>query len=120
MKSILLFVVLTLPQISFAELSDCGEYEIRGIVRSKEKGYGIVVNEKTMSEINITLPLQVQLKILPYVDRPMTAVVVLDKRFDGTNGQSDNLISIKTRIPDPLKPDDTGLSLVKKTACSKK
>ncbi len=117
MKPILLFLILTIPQISLAELSDCGEYEVRGIVRAKEKGYGIVVNEKTMSEINISLPMKEQLKILPYVDRAMSAVVLLDKRFDGTKGESENVMSIKTRIPDPLKPADTGLSLLKKTKC---
>ena len=120
MKFILLILIFILPQISVAELSDCGEYEVRGVVRAKERGYGIVVNEKTMSEINISLPLHEQLKILPYSDRPMTAVLVLDKRFDGTNGLSESIVSIKNRIPDPLKPGDTGMSLLKKTQCSKK
>lgn len=119
MKSILFFLFLTLPQISFAELSDCGEYEVRGIVRSNDKGYGIVVNEKTMSEMTIALPLREQLKILPYADKPMSAVMVLDKKFDGTKGESDNLISIKNRIPDPLRPADTGLALLKKMECNK-
>ena len=36
MKSILVFLILTLPQVSLAELSDCGEYEVRGIVREKK------------------------------------------------------------------------------------
>ena len=119
MKFIFLFLILTIPQISIAELSACGEYEVRGVVRAKEKGYGIVVNEKTMSEINISLPLNEQLKILPYSDKPMKAVLVLDQKFDGTKGISNKIISIVLRIPDPLKPGDTGMSLMKKTECHK-
>lgn len=72
-----------------------------------------------MSEINIELPSREQLKILPYVNQPMSAVVVLDKKFYGTNGQSEILINIKSRIPDPLRPNDTTLSLLKKTTCHK-
>ena len=120
MKYTFIFLILSLPQISIASLSDCGEYEVRGVVRAQEKGYGIVVNEKTMSEINISLPLSEQLKILPYSDKPMKAVLLLDQKFDGTKGESNKIISITFRIPDPLKPGDTGMSLMKKTECSKK
>ena len=119
MKTILTFLIIFLPQLSMAELSDCGEYEVRGIVRAKKTSYEIIVNEKTMSEINISLPLSEQLKLLPYVDRPMSANLVLIKKFDGTKGSADSVISVKNRIPDPLKPGDTGLSLVKPLKCIK-
>jgi hypothetical protein len=68
------------------------------VVRAKKTSYEIVVNEKTMSEVNTAL-LPEQLKLVPYVDKAMTAVLVLDK-------------------PDLLKPGDTGLSLIKKMKCS--
>lgn len=118
MKYALIFLI-ALPTLSMAALSECGEYEVRAVVRAKETSYEIVINEKTRSELNIALPLKEQLKLLPYANKPMTAVLLLDKKFDGTNGRSEKVISIKSRIPDPLKPDDTGLSLLKKTNCSK-
>lgn len=117
MKYILPLFIMTLPQLSLAGLSECGEYEVRGVVRAKQTSYEIVVNEKTQSEINIALPMNEQLKLLPYSKKPMTAVLVLDKTFDGTNGTSDKVISIKDRIPEPLKPDDTGVLLLKKMKC---
>jgi len=120
MKSFLTLCILTTPQLSMAGLSDCGEYEVRGVIRAKKTSYEIVVNEKTRSELNIALPLHEQLKLLPYSNKPMTAVLILDKKFDGTDGISEKIISIKSRIPDPLKPNDTGLSLLKKMKCSKK
>lgn len=119
MKYILAFLILTLPLLSLADLSDCGEYEVRGVVRAKSTSYEIVVNEKTMSEINIAFSMNEQLKLLPYADKAMTAVLILDKKFDGTKGQSEKIINIKSRIPDPLRPDDTGLSLLKKMKCTK-
>lgn len=119
MKLILALILFTLPHFAIAELSVCGEYEVRGIVRAKKTSHEIVVNEKTMSEINIALPIGEQLKLAPYVDRAMSANLILNKKFDGTNGTSEKIISIKNRIPDPLKPGDTGLSLIKKIECAK-
>lgn len=118
MKYFLVALILILPQIALADLSVCGEYEVRAVVRAKKTSYEIVVNEKTMSEINIALPVPEQLKLAPYIDRPMTAVLILDKKFDGTKGRSEKIISVKNRIPDPLKPGDTGLTLIKKMKCS--
>ena len=113
------FALLLLPQISLAALSDCGEYEVRGIVRTKQAGHEIIINEKTMSELTISVPTSEMLKLAPYVDRPMKAVILLDKKFDGTKGVSNKVISISDRIPDPLRPTDTGLELVKKADCKK-
>lgn len=116
---ITILMLLFIPQMLLAELSDCGDYEVRGVVRAGKLGHEIIINEKTMSELNITLPIQEQLKLAPYVDRPMKAVILLDKKFDGTKGVSNKIISINDRIPDPLKPKDTGLELIKKTSCKK-
>lgn len=115
MKFMLLFFMT--PTLCLAALSECGEYEIKGVVKAGKAGYEIVVNEKTRSELRIQLPTAEQLKVLPYADRAMTANVLLQKKFDGTKGLSDKIISIKTRIPNPLDPQDTGLSLITKSEC---
>lgn len=114
-----LYLLLLIPQMSLAELSECGEYEVKAIVRTTKTGHDIVVNEKTMSEMNISVPVTEQLKLAPYVNRPMTAVVSLKQKFDGTKGQAESILKIETRIPDPMKPGDTGIKLVKKTDCKK-
>lgn len=117
MKYILL--LLLVPQISFAALSSCGEYQVRAIVRAGTIGHEIVVNEKTKSELTLTMPIEERIKLAPYVDRAITAVVLLNTKFDGTKGEIDRIISIEYRIPDPMNPADTGLKLKKKTGCKK-
>lgn len=111
--------LLLIPQISLADLSGCGEYQVRAVVRAGTVGHEIIVNEKTQSELTLTMPIVDRLKLAPYVDRAITAVVLLNKKFDGTKGEIDHIISIEARIPDPLSPTDTGLKLVKKTDCKK-
>jgi hypothetical protein len=117
MKYILL--LLLVPQISFAELSSCGEYQVRAIVRAGKVGHEIVVNEKTKSELTLTMPIEERIKLAPYVGRAITAVVLLNTKFDGTKGEIDSIISIENRIPDPMNPADTGLKLIKQTECKK-
>lgn len=112
-------ILLLVPQISLADLSSCGEYQIRAVVRASKVGHDIIVNEKTQSELTLTMPIVERMKLAPYVDRDITAVALLNKKFDGTKGEIDQIISIESRIPDPLSPGDTGLKLIKKTACKK-
>lgn len=112
-------MLMMIPQISLAELTDCGEYEVRAIVRAGKLSHEIIVNEKTQSQLTLTMPVLERLKLAPYVDRPITAVVVLNQKFDGTKGEIDSIIKIENRIPDPMKPGDTGLKLIKKMDCKK-
>lgn len=117
MKYLLLFLLI--PQISQAELSSCGEYEVRAIVQAGKIGHEIVVNAKTRSELTLTMPIEERIKLAPYIGSAITAKVVLNKKFDGTKGEIDSIISIEKRLPDPLNPKDTGLKLIKKTECQK-
>lgn len=119
MKYILVFLLMTTPVLAMAGLTGCGEYEVRGIVRSDNSISRIVVNEKTMSEIIINLPSGLQLKLLPYINRPVTITLILDKKFDGTKGSTQKIINVKSRIPDPLKPGDTGFMIKNKMECKK-
>lgn len=111
---------LFLPSLLFAEtITECGEYTAKGVVRAKEDGIKFIVNEKTMSEYVISMPRLEQGKIAGHIDRDVTVKLILDKKFDGQKGVTDNIISIESRIPDPLKPGDTGFTLDKKTSCKK-
>ena len=119
MKYILTYLILITPTLGMAGLTECGHYEVRGVVRAKKISYEIVVNEKTMSQMNISTPVSEQLKLLPYINKPVTITLILNKKFDGTKGSSEQIISVKSRIPDPLKPGDTGLMITKKMECKK-
>lgn len=118
MKTFLLFIFI--PATLFAEvITDCGQYTAKGVVRAYEDGVKLIVNEKTQSEYIISMPKLEQGKIVGHIDRDVTVKLVLDKSFNGHKGVTENIISIESRIPDPLKPGDTGFTLDKKTKCKK-
>lgn len=117
MKYFLLLMMV--PQISLADLTDCGEYEVKAVVRAGKVGHEIIVNEKTQSQLTLSMPVLERLKLAPYVDMPITASVVLNQKFDGSKGEIDAIVKIENRIPDPMKPGDTGIKLTKKMDCKK-
>lgn len=113
------FLLFLLPaSLNAAIITECGEYTAKGIVRAKEDGIKLIVNEKTQSEYVISMPRLEQGKIAGHIDRDVTVKLLLDK-LDGQKGLTENIISIDFRIPDPLKPGDTGFTLDKKTPCRK-
>ena len=57
----------------------CGMYQALGIGRSTKNGLVIVINEKTQSEIVLTLPIANEATLAPYVDRELNASVILKK-----------------------------------------
>lgn len=110
-----------IPATLFAEvITDCGEYTAKGVVRAKEDGIKLIVNEKTQSEYVISMPKLEQGKIAGHIDRDVTVKLVLDKSMNAQQGSTDNIISIDFRIPDPLRPGDTGFTLDKKLPCKKR
>lgn len=117
MKVLCLFLLF--PTIATAGLGQCGEYTIRGVVRALPEGLTIVVNEKTQSELKITMPIFEQSKIGGHINKPVTIKALLTTQFDGTKGFTEKIISSEFRLPDPLNPKDTGLSLDKKVNCKK-
>ena len=110
--------MLLIPKLSLANIfGGCGEYIVKGVVRAGPANFAIVVNEKPQSEHLINFPIIESQKLGAYLNRPMTATIVVDVPFNGTVGSSDKIISIDSRIPDPINPTDTGFVLVKKLDC---
>lgn len=115
-----LALLLLFPTLSFASMfTDCGEYTVKAVVRAGPANFAIIVNEKTQSESIINFPITESQKLGAYMDRSITAVVLLDKAFNGTVGLSEKIVSVTSRIPDPLNPKDTGFILTKKVDCKK-
>jgi hypothetical protein len=112
--------LLFLSTLSLADnwtgVSDCGTYQVKGIGRSSKNGPIIVVNEKTQSEIIITLPIPNEAILAPYVDRSFVAIVQIDEMTSGPKMKG-LIQEIKTRIPDPLTPNDTGIKMISKAKC---
>jgi hypothetical protein len=96
----------------------CGLYWVAGIVRITKVGFFIVINENTGSEFSFKSSVTEELKLAPYVDRPMRALVVINQKINGTLGKLAKVDVVKDRIPDPLFPmSDTGFKRTKKLEC---
>lgn len=119
MKLLILLTILS-PTIAYSSLGNCGLYEARGIVRDIKSNSVLVVNEKTLSETQIHFSIAEQAKILLYENKDVTAKVLLLEKFNGTVGVSETIIEVNRRIPNPLNPEDTGLTLIAKKDCTKK
>jgi hypothetical protein len=98
----------------------CGEYKVAGIVRMKNNEIKVVVNEKTVSEQIISFDKYDLPRLTPFFDKPLTLSVRLLTKWDGTKGKATEIIgSPADRVPDPLKPNDTGFELQKELPCQK-
>lgn len=113
-----LFILCLLPQITLASVpGGCGEYFLKGVVRGLKDGMGIIVNEKTLSSHIIKFPIEEQTKLGVYLDKEISATIIVQKQFDGMNISAEKILSITSRLPDPLNPKDTGLDQKSKTSC---
>lgn len=101
---------------NWTKFNECGLYRSRGIIRSDKRGLHIVVNEKTQSEITITVPIQNEAMLAPYLDKPVTSIVQLEKLKHGSTVNA-TVTKIDIRIPHPLTPNDTGVEFISKGAC---
>ena len=125
---LLLFIFGLFTNVSFAENlhlnspADCGDYLVFGVLRIRPEGMRIVVHEKTQSEQLISLNLDDQSAIATHLNFPITVGLLLDKKFDGTNGYASAITKkIEIRAPNPLIPnEDTGYKLIKKSKCKTK
>jgi hypothetical protein len=116
----LFLLTLSLPSLAedWTGISDCGNYQVSGVVRSKKDGPVIVINEKTQSEITITLPIQNEAKVAPYINKAIAATISFERKPSRTEVVG-IIKSIEVRIPNPLDPKDTGIKFLSKVECKK-
>jgi hypothetical protein len=97
-------------------IDKCGEFQVKGIARYLNHNPVIIVNEKSRSEIIISVPTKNTAFITPYIDKPLQATVKFEKEFHVS--QVEGVIKdIKSRLPNPIDPKDTGFSFVSKGEC---
>ncbi len=120
--SLFTLVLLLISNQSLAEswtgISHCGIYEVKGVAHSTKNGLVIVVNEKTRSEIVITVPILNEAKLAPYIDKAFSAEVLIETIPSGSKVIG-TIKDIHSRIPNPLDPKDTGLKMISKAKCKK-
>jgi hypothetical protein len=111
---------LLIFEVSFAEswtgLSSCGHYLVMGTVHINDKGPVIVVNEKSLSEIMITVPIQNEIFLAPYDNQSIEAIVEFSKKFSFSKVQG-IVKKIKYKTPNPLNPNDSKIKLISAARC---
>lgn len=112
------FIIMTEPgqAQNWTGISSCGTYQVKGIVRSTENGPIIVVNEKSQSEITISVPIPNEVFLAPFEDRAIVASVELTKKFSFANIIG-TIKNIKSRNAHPLNSLDTQIVLISKATC---
>lgn len=114
---LLLSLINSLYAADWSGIADCGTYQVRGVVRAPEKsGLHIVVNEKSQSEILVSVSIQDEAALAPYVDKAMEATMAFDKKSPGAKVKG-SVKTINSRIPNPINPMDTGIKLISKAVC---
>ncbi len=115
----LFLLLLSLPVLAQEWTGiDCGTYEVKGVVRSSKNVLLIKVNEKTKSEILITVPIPNEALLAPYIDKPIVAKLVVNSKASGAHILG-TIQDIQARVPNPVSNSDTGVLLIAKTECKK-
>lgn len=102
--------------LDWTGISNCGTYQVKGVGRLSDKGLMIVVNEKSQSEVTIIVPIENEAFLAPYVDKAMEASVLFTAKPKGSKAEG-IIKEIKSRIPNPINPKDTGIKFISKAAC---
>ena len=107
---------------SFAQLHaiECGQYELKGTVKKINDQFKIVVNEKSNSEIILSTPPLMEVKLVAYINRPMVSTVVIDHKTKGNSAMIKEIKSITLGKSDPMaQADNTSLNLISKLECAR-
>lgn len=116
----LLFIILFLKTNAFANDLGCGQYHLSGIVRKIEDTPLIIVNEHSKSEYRLSVAIEDEPKIVPYVDRAFEMDATILENFDGTKAKLTKLENAKLKVSNPLDSElDTKLTLIKALPCKK-
>ncbi len=94
----------------------CGTYKVQGVAQSSKKGVLIVVNDKTQSEFEVAIPIENEVRLAPYIDQAIVAEVLINTPPKGSKIQG-LIKTIKSRLPNPINPADTGMRLISKDKC---
>ena len=112
----MMFALLFSTQ-TFARSFECGVYSIEGTVRMIKGSPTLIINEKTKSELTLSAPLQVGIRLAAYIDQPVSGQIVITKKMDGTRGTIAKINDVKDRAPDPLHKFEEKFDVIKTMEC---
>jgi trehalose/maltose hydrolase-like predicted phosphorylase len=117
----LLLFLTFIPFLAHAsnEISQCGEYRIKGVVKPKDNTAALIVNENTFSEHTIKFKLEELVKVALFMDNHVNAKIEILHPFKGYYGVADKVLSIDMNLADPLEqnPERITRLQIKISAC---
>ena len=121
MKFLLLLFVLVTAVAKADEYKtpgSCGEYKVSGTAKIINNTPFIVINEQSVSEYVLSIPIEEEPSLAPFINRHFTLNGLIEKKLNGMKGEMRLIKNITLRIPNPLNGSkDTGLKLIKDIPC---
>jgi len=103
---------------AFAIIQKCGEYKFSGKMIKDQNKVTLLINEKTQSEYKVTFDDNSSFKARIYLNDHVDGKIKITTLEGVTSFKDSTLLEISQRIPNPLNPRDTYLSLNKEQKCS--
>lgn len=120
MKILVILIFNLLSSNIHAATFKCGLYTLQGVVRETPDDFEVVINEKTASEIKVSVTGIDLVKLASYKDKSIQAEIVLTENQYGHDLTVKEISNIKVRIGNPLNPKDTFIKLVSPKNCQVK
>lgn len=118
MKKTLIFMLFCVPTIALAE--ECSFYELKGSVRDVKNYLHYFVAEKTGSEIDLIIPIEIQTEFSPYVNKFSGGFFIVEGKDVQTRKRIMKVEKIDFALLDPINQNqDTAFKKIKEVVCPK-
>lgn len=120
MKILVILIFNLLSSNIQAATFKCGLYTLQGVVRETPDDFEVVINEKTASEVKVSITGIDLVKLASYKDKSIKAEIILTENQYGHDLTVEEISNIKLRISNPLNPKDTFIKIISPKACKVK
>ncbi len=122
MKNILCVGFTLFSSMTFANTFEgCGVYKFHGVLKIKPLAVNkleYIVNGGNQSQMRFEFSKREDAqKLIPYLDKTSSFKAEIQKTMDATKGVVSNITEISERVPNPMKTENTGISLITKKKC---
>ena len=120
-KCIVCFFFIFTNSLQANTFEGCGEYKFHGVLKLRPliaNQLEYVVNEGNQSQMIFEFEKKdYAQKLIPYLNKTSSFQGEILKNMDGTKGIISSVSEISERIPNPMKTENTGISLMTKKKC---
>jgi hypothetical protein len=102
MKFLSLFLMLLTSEVKAIGLESCGTFSFKGMPRISGKEMVLVINEKSMSEVVLTISMAGKDKIAPYINIMTAGELTLSKVTGTRSGIIETFSKLDYSTPDPI------------------